>query len=235
MSEKNDWITIWVQPRATIRRIVGENPKRGLWLLAAIYGFSALLNSFQSLSFGSSLGILPIFILALLFAPIWGYLVFAIWGYVVSLTGRWLKGQGDFQQVRAAYAWSCVPLVVGDLIWILMMFFIGASLFINPSPEQILPSGKAVLLLSLLFCKVVLSIWSLVIYLNALAEVQKFSVFRAIGNVIIAGIIVGIVVGIIWGVCMYILGVPTQSMASPGTAFQLLQESKAVVQFPITL
>lgn len=224
MSEKSVWLSIWVRPRETIRRIVDQNPKRNLWLLAGIYGFSSLLNSFQSLSFGSWMGIVPIFILALVFAPIWGYIVFAIWAYIVAFTGRWLKGLGDFQAVRAAYAWSCVPLLIGDVFWIGMMVFLGSSIFMNPPAEQVQPSGPAMFLLSLLLGKMVLSVWSLVIYFNALAEVQQFSVWRAIANVILAGIIVGIILGIIWAVCMYAWGAPALSMENSGAALQLLQE-----------
>lgn len=172
------------------------------------------------------MGIIPIFLLALIVAPIWGYIAFAIWSYVVAFTGKWLKGNGGFQQVRAAFAWSCVPLAVGDLLWILMMVFVGTSLFINPSADLTFPPAQSMLLLFLLLGKVVLSIWSLVIYLNALAEVQQFSVFRAIGNVIIAGIIVGIVFSIILWVSMYLLTSPVQQTISPGAALQLLQESK---------
>lgn len=209
MSEKNAWLSIWAHPRETIRRIVAENKDKSLWLLASIYGFSSLLSSFQSLSLGSIFGVLPIFLLALIFAPIWGYVAFSIWSWVVTWSGKWLKGSGDFRGVRAAYAWSCVPLVVSDLIWLAMLVLFGVSLFMSPAAGgQVFPQGQMALLLVLLLAKVVLSVWSLVIYINTLAEVQKFSALRAIGNIVIAGILIGVVVGILSILSMYIVGVP---------------------------
>lgn len=208
MSEKNAWVSIWVHPRATIRRIVATNKDRSLWLLAAIYGFSSLLSSFQSFSFGSFFSIFPIFIIALILAPIWGYIAFSVWSWVVVWTGKWLKGSGDFRSVRAAYAWSCVPLLVSDVIWIAMLLLFGVMLFASPASGQMLPQGQTALLMVLLLAKVVLSVWSLVIYINTLAEVQKFSALRAIGNIVIAGILIGIVVGILSVLSMYIMGVP---------------------------
>jgi len=110
--------------------------------------------------------------------------------------------------VRAAYAWSCVPLVLSGVIWILLIISFGASLFMSPPVEQILPAGQALFIMILLLGKVILSIWSLVIYLNALAEVQKFSILRAIGNVIVSAIALGIALGILWFIFLHVVGAP---------------------------
>ncbi len=225
MEEKNPWLSIWVQPRATIRQIVMENPKRSLWLLAAIYGFSALLNSFQSVSLGMSFGVIPIFLIALILGPIWGYIVFAVWSWVISWTGKWLKGEGSFQKIRAAYAWSCVPLILNDLLWIVMIVLFGQALFIHFPEGYQLTNGQSSLLFIILIAKVVLAIWSLVIYLNALAEVQQYSVLRAIGNVIIAGIIIGIVFAILWTLSMHALGI---TLGQSHMSLQLIHEGKTL-------
>ena len=96
MVDASPWLTVWTEPRETIRRIIAENPKRSLWLLAAIYGFSSLLNSFQSGSLGASIAMAPLLLLALVIAPFWGYFVFALWSWVVLWTGKIFKGQGNF-------------------------------------------------------------------------------------------------------------------------------------------
>lgn len=225
MTKKSPWATIWVHPRATIRRIVNENPNQSIWLLAWIYGFSALLGSFQSFSLGSSLGIIAIFIIALVLAPLWGYIVFTVWSWVVLWTGKWLKGTGSFQEVRAAYAWSNVPIIVSDVIWIIMLVMFGARIFVTQADNTpAIPQGFAIGLLGLLFIKVVFSIWSLVIYLIALSEVHRFSVMRAIGNVIISAIIVGIVMAVFGMLGVFMMGSPSEQ--TPKTAaviFQLFQ------------
>ena len=228
MSGKSAWVTIWVHPRATIRRIVTENKKQSLWLLATIYGFSALLGTFQSFSLGSVIGMIPIFVLAVILAPIWGYIAFAIWSWLVLWTGKWFKGLGDFQSVRAAYAWSCVPIAVSDLIWIVMLVMFGSTLFSMQPNAPIFSQAQSIVLLVLLFGKVVFSIWSLVIYLNTLAEVQQFSILRAIGNVIIAGLFVAIIVGIFSALSLYFLGAPLEQSNSASAAFQILQEGRWV-------
>jgi hypothetical protein len=204
--ERNPWFTIWTQPKATMTRIVAENPNRSLWLLAAIWGFCSLLNTFQSAAFGNSMGTIGIFILAVLLSPFWGYLNFTVWSWFVAIVGKWFKGQGSFAAIRSAYAWSCVPIVLNIPLWLLMVMLFGHQLFLNFPDSHLLPNSQVTLLFVILVIKVVLAIWSLVIYLNGLAEVQHFSVLRAIGNVVVAGILLGVVLFVLWNLLAYAMG-----------------------------
>jgi hypothetical protein len=204
--EKSPWLSIWTEPRATIRQIVVENPNRSLWFLATIYGFCSLLNLFQSMALGSTLSSLGILALALIFAPFWGYINFTIWSLLVSFVGKLFKGQGRFNQIRAAYSWSCVPLVINVPLWLLMVTMFGHQLFLNYSDAHLLTNIEVGILFAILITKVVLAVWSLVIYLNALAEVQMFSVLRAILNVIVAFILLGVLLFLFWSFMNFAFG-----------------------------
>lgn len=229
MNEKNPWLAIWTEPRATIRSIVAQNPNRSLWLLACIYGFSSLLNSFQSFGLGNQLGVGAIFVIALLLSPLWGYAVFSVWSWLVCWTGKLLKGQGSFRNTRAAYAWSCVPITLNGIIWIFMIFFFGQPLFSDQSQDYFLTNGQATFLFIVLIVKVILAVWSLVIYLNALAEVQNYSVLKAIGNVILAAIIMGVVLAILWSVSLSVLGV---SLEPANTSLHLFYNENILGYLP---
>jgi len=190
-SSFNPWLEIWVKPRATIARLLQESPNRGFWILAIIYGFSSALNWMQSIMMGQRFGIPHIFLIAIILSPMWGYIGFSIWSWIVYYTGKWLKGMGTFKEVRFAYAWSCCPLFVNVLLWLLLASLYGRALFANFSPEtQALPRGEIALLFSVFLIRITSAIWSLVIYLNALAEVRRYSILRAIGNIVISGLIV---------------------------------------------
>jgi hypothetical protein len=204
----NPWFKIWIEPRATIARLIAESPNRGFWFLAVIYGFSSALNWFQSMMMGQRLGLMHIFTIAIIISPLWGYLGFSIWSWVVHFTGKWLKGQGTFKEVRLAYAWSCFPLIVNVILWFILSLLFGRSLFANFSPEsQVLSHGQVAILFLILFIRITAAIWSLVIYLNALAQVRQYSILRAIGNVIIAGLIVAAVFYLAIWVGYSVLGV----------------------------
>lgn len=200
------WTSIWVRPRATISQVVAQNPNRHLWLLASIYGFQGLLNAFQSFLLGNSFGLIPIFLLAIVFSPLWGYASFAVWSWLVMWTGRLFKGAGKFEEIRAAYAWSCVPMIVNIPLWIILAALFGSSLFANYGGAGSMGTGLVALLYLIILIRMTVAIWSIVIYLNALAEVQRFSILRAIGNALIAAFLVAIAYFLIFSAIAYVWG-----------------------------
>lgn len=220
--EHNPWLSIWMRPKDTIRQIVRENPNKSLWWLAAIYGFCSLMNMFQSASLGNSLGTGGILILAVIVAPFWGYASFCIWSGFVTWVGKWFKGEGNFKTIRCAYAWSCVPITLNIPLWLLMVILFGHQLFLNFPNAHLLPNNQVMLLFVILIIKVILAVWSLVIYLNALAEVQNFSVLKAILNVVVAGLILAIILFVIWSLLGYAM-VGSRALFFDGT-FETLRK-----------
>lgn len=210
----NPWRSIWCNPRSTIRSIVDQNPNRCLWLLAFICGFTVLLNGFQSFPIAIQIGLIPMFAIAVILAALFGYVVFAVWSWAILVTGKLFKGKGRFATVRAAYAWSCVPLLVNLCIWLVLVFLFGSILFFGPQPHLVLSGATITLLFLLLIGKVVFSIWSIVIFLQALSEVQSYSVLRAIGNAILATLFLIILAAI----PLFLLGL-LSGASVPHTAF----------------
>lgn len=217
---QNPWVTIWTEPRMTIQKVIAENPNKCLWWLASIYGFSSLLNSFQSMALGDQVGLVGLVGLAVILSWIWGYVVFSVWSWVVYGIGKIFRGKGTFQQVRAAYAWSCVPLLFNCALWIFLIALFGPALFSNISQNQMLTDGQSTLLFLVLIAKVILAIWALVIYLNALSEVQQYSILRTIGNVLVAGLLVGFVLGLVWNFSIQMVG---SAIETSNTAFQIIK------------
>jgi hypothetical protein len=198
MDDKNPWLSMWVSPRATVRNIVAQNPKKCLWILAFIYGFTSLLNCFQSVPIAVMTGLLPMFFITLVLATFWGYAFFAIWSWVITFTGKLFKGKATFAAARAAYAWSCVPLLGNVVLWLLLVGFYGRMLFFGPQHHVTLSGPALTLLFIILIGKLIFAIWSVVLYLQALAEVQGYSVLRSIGNVIVATLFLVIVIAVLW-------------------------------------
>ncbi len=182
-----------------------HDSKKCLWILAFIYGFASLLNTFQSVPIAVQIGFLPMILVALVLATFWGYVFFSVWSWVVLLTGKLFKGKATFATARAAYAWSCVPLLGNFVLWILLIIFYGNLLFYGPQPHLMLSGPAVTILFIILIGKLVFAIWSIILYLQALAEVQRYSVLRSIGNVIVAAIVMGIVFAILWTLLLLLM------------------------------
>lgn len=208
----NPWLSIWTSPRATIRRIVEENPNRSLWLLAAIYGFVSLISNAQSLALGQGVHISVLLLLIVILSPILGYVFFSLWSAVVFGFGKLFGGIGTFRAVRAAYVWATVPFVVNLVLWIVLVVIFGQKLFMPDSASQGLSEKFVFLMLFILIAYVVLYVWSLVIYFKALSEVQGYSVLKAIFNVILAAVVVFLVLWIVKHAGMYLSGPNNQTL-----------------------
>lgn len=203
MKEKlnfNPWLNIWIHPRNTIRSIVESNPNYRLVLLSAIYGFQYLLQSAQYFSLGQGTSLALILLFAVIFAIPAGYITFNVMSLFYYWIGKLIKGKGSFKEIRAATVWSSVPMLVTCLIWIILMVFHGNHLFIAGYETQ-LTGGAAALSMALGFVQLAIVIWGLVIFLHALGEVQGFSAWMALLNVVLAGIVVFILLFLVfWGV-----------------------------------
>ncbi|MBN1915173.1 MAG: YIP1 family protein, partial [Parachlamydiales bacterium] len=189
----NPWISIWTKPKETIRAIISYNPNHRLMSLCWIYGVLSLLSFAQTYSIGLYLGFYPLLILCLILAPLWGYLVFSVTALIVWIVGKWIGGQSLYLHVRSALAWSNVPLMGSILMWIAMIMIIGPDIFMGFPENMQISSNVIGILLPILLVQIALSIWAVVIYIGALAEVQQFSILRSVINVVLSSVIIGFV------------------------------------------
>ncbi|MEI6242150.1 MAG: Yip1 family protein [Chlamydiota bacterium] len=188
MSFHKPWISMWTQPKATIRSIIEKNPNHQLPFLATIYGLYSLLGLAQTFSWGNLVSLLPLIILIIALAPIWGYLIFSILSGFVYITGKWIGGKGTYKEVRAAFAWSHVPVIVSNFLWILFLAIFQEALF-QGFPQEKANALAAFFILLASGCFLILGIWTLVLYIQSLSEVQKFSALRSISNIFLASIV----------------------------------------------
>jgi hypothetical protein len=195
----NPWISIWTKPRETIREIVKFNPNYRLLFLSTIVGFFSLLGIAQQWNLGEKLSFFSIIISVIILAPLFGFLTFTISSWFVFFTGKLLKGQGKCKEIRSAIAWSNVPLIVSCLLWILFLGVYSALAFKMPIRQLELD----IFILFGILVQTVISVWIIVIYVNVLAEVQKFSILSSIFNIILSSILVFIVTVLILLISMW--------------------------------
>ncbi len=201
MKEKlgfNPWFKMWTSPRETIRAIVKANPNFRLVWLSLVYSLPSMFYVAQKLSWGASVNFwLILGICALLAIPI-GFIGFCLNSFLLMLTGKLLKGTGSFKNIRAAFAWSSVPNVVNIALWVLLFVSFGAHVFLHNFPSMLYSGVHGAILQAALILQVVVAIWMLVIFLHALGEVQGFSAWMALLNVVLALIL--------WMVVLFVLG-----------------------------
>lgn len=195
------WLRMWVKPRETIRGIVDKDPDFRLYWLAAIYGFPMLLQFSQSLSLATNYSFWTIFIASLILSIAAGMIGFTISSALVRWIGKWLGGVGSFKEIRAAIAWSNVPNVAVIILWVALMGLFGVNLFFKEFPDMPLTGWLYGVTTLIFVLMTVLSVWSFVLLVTAVSEVQKFSVWRGIVNIILPFVIVSIA---LWAIFVFV-------------------------------
>lgn len=198
MFNKSPWFSIWIHPKETIESIVSVNPNHRLWPLATVYGFSSLMNLAQVYAPGYQFNLLTILIASIVLAPFWGYFLYGVSSFLIAKTGRWLNGSASFIQVRAVAIWASVPFIINVLCWVVMIIVFGEGLFKDFPGGNILSSLQMNIVLTVMLIKLGMTIWALVIYLQGLTVVHKFSIAKSMLNVVIVAFIIFVILLILW-------------------------------------
>jgi hypothetical protein len=179
------WRTIWFSPRRTIRELLASEVRPGWTLvvgLAALHGALATLAGLAAkgdLSFNTAT--MPTVIGAL--QVVFGVLVGP---FLLAFSGGWFGGQADPEEIRQSLAWSYAPLAVTAVFWIPVLLAGGGAIDpVHPDEPSVSVVLKALLLLAATFVYVAASVWTIVLQVITVAEVQHFSIARSFGSIVV--------------------------------------------------
>lgn len=186
----NPWFSMWTKPRATIQQIIDNNPQHLVLLLAAIAGFGEALNRASMKSLGDRFEWPYIFVIAAVAGPIAGIVGLYIGSALLRWVGSWLGGEATAQEIRAAIAWAGVLSIWSILLWVPELALFGQDLFTTATPRIDASPLLAVTLLGFSLVEIILGLWALVVFLKCLGQVQGFSAWRALGNLVLAFLVI---------------------------------------------
>jgi hypothetical protein len=211
MGEKlsiNPWTGMWVRPRETIRAIIQTNPGYKYPLLCFIYGFPMALQIAQNLSLGNSYSVAGIVAVAAIIAIILGAVMINIATALFTWTGKWIGGVGTYQQIRAAVAWSNMPSVVNIAIWAVNIATFGVRIFKSDFVESTFVGNELSIIFLTAVVQLFVAIWAFIITLKALGEVQGFSAWKALLNILIPIFVIFIGVSLLAWLFTLMTGTP---------------------------
>lgn len=176
------WLSIWVRPRATIRRIIDADPRKFAVGIAFVAGALAMVNIRANLVNAPmphmhmrlpQIGPLGLALAALFMGGANVAMLF-VFGALYRWSGAMLGGAADAVQVRAALAWAQVPEIYLTIVGIIV-----AALGLTGAPAGVYPQHSAFGLI-----EVIVTLWAFVISLKCLGEAHGFSAWRALGAVL---------------------------------------------------
>lgn len=181
------FLSIWFSPRVTMRRIVDANAQQHDATLVTLVTFFAVLDIFAArvplepqapIAWYLSLDAAGAVLMAAVLSPL-GMPTLPPLGSLFRWICRWFGGTATRQEVIAVLAWSCVPvLTTWTIVWLVQALLFGRALFTAGAMPVIEEHLAVFLPLGLLHLAG--SIWSAVVMVAGLAEVNRFPVLTAV-------------------------------------------------------
>jgi hypothetical protein len=191
-TQLNPWKTIWFQPRETVRQVLDasfEN-KFMFWLLVIAGGVVLGINRASMNHLGDQAPSLSAVLLqGAAGGIVWGLLFVFIAGMILALVGKSLGGQAKAKEVRIAIAYSWIPHIYGALLWIPALLLFGIENFTSETPGIESGSIKNFAYYALSSVDFILGVWTIVIFIQCLAEAHRFSAWKSIFTVVISLVI----------------------------------------------
>ncbi len=181
MLQLNPWVSMWTRPRETIRSIVDSNPRYRFGLLSFLYGLLLVLYVVPNVFLVTPL----FFIGALIVAPFLGAAVFLMLSSLLFVIGKWLGGKSSFLAMRASVAWSHVPSAVLLLVLIAFLCVFRKMVFCVDCADVIVTRVDLIILILFSLIQSILGFWMVFLLVLSIAEVQGFSLVRALCNFLI--------------------------------------------------
>ena len=193
---RSPWITVWFSPRQTIERLVATRPTYFVWPLAVLGTIASFYNQISVIYSASFLTDWQLALSLLLFGFAVGIAWLYLYGFMLSWIGRLLGGQASALHLRAAFAWSTLPTIIG----------FGLILVIDAA------TGRGSTLDSVPLLVAASSLWSFLIFLLMLGRVERFGFWRTILTYLFNLVLALAVASFVRGFLYQPFNIPSRSM-----------------------
>ena len=185
----NPWISIWTQPRATIRHVIDTDITKHVIPLAMVGGIFGILDRAPDTGLSDELGPLIMIVIALFVGPLGGIAGLYIGGALLRWGGQFIGGVGESDEIRAALAWPYVIYCIGFVMLIIPQVAIaGLEAFTFSTPNldaraaadpqfEVIVAGVYIFAGLL---AIIMGIWYVVVGVKCLGEAHQFSAWKAL-------------------------------------------------------
>jgi len=193
LSDKEIFTKIWMSPRLVFKFINETDYTKFTTILLILAGITSALNSASTRYMGDIMPLWTVLIVCLIGGGVFGWLYFYIYAALLSWTGKWLKGKGNTKSLFRMMSYALIPSLVVLFTFILRIVLIGNEEF--QRNVEILDNGflTTTLFVFSLFVELVIGVWTLVLLVIGISEVQKLSIGKSIVNLILPGVLLIIV------------------------------------------
>ena len=191
INDKNLFLTIWTRPRDTYKYIFRTNPEKNVLPLIIIGGTINGLSKAADKVNGINADTFQTLGLGFIGGATIGWMMYYLFAWGVSVTGKWLNGIGTPSEFRTVFAWAVIPQILTALFIIPDIYFLESGIgdvYIQDYIESY-ESINIIVIISILI-QFTLGLWSSIIIVIGVSQVQNFSIGKSILNYLLPVLIV---------------------------------------------
>lgn len=173
---------IWLEPRKVFRFLNQYKHDKYLILLLVLFGIQKALEKLSSSVNDGQSAILIIFI-SVFFGAIFGWIGQYIYAVFIRIAGNSLGGKADTRSILRVLAYSSIPVIFSLFCFVAKFVLLGNDIFLSDGSHL----GKVAVFLnySFIILEVILAVWSFVLCVVGIAEIQEFSLLKSLANLLL--------------------------------------------------
>lgn len=185
LSDQQVFTKIWTDPRQVFRYINDNHYDKYVKTLLVLAGISSAFNNASSKNMGDDMSLWSIIGLSIILGGLLGWISFYIYAALLSWTGRWLNGQGETSSILRILSFAMIPSLIAFVFFILQIGIYGVELF--KEDGNITSAGllSNIFLYFFMLLEIIFSIWTIILCIIGISEVQKLSIGKSIVNMLI--------------------------------------------------
>lgn len=169
-----------------------------LFLAGIVRAFDRATNK----SLGDNFSLLGLIAFCIIIGGVFGWITYYIYAALISWTGKWFEGRADTQSILRILAYALFPSVFILILLIPQIAIYGNGMFQSDYDTSNTGLINNIVYYGLFLCGVALGIWSFILSVIGISEVQKFSIWKALLNLLLPALffisIILVIVLIFW-------------------------------------
>lgn len=203
LTNKEIFQLIWTEPVRVFTVLRHYHINQWTYGLIALASMASVLNNFMNKHYGDKYNSFFYFIGMAGVFVFFSFFVVILYASMIAWTGKWLKGRAGMVAVTRVFAYAQLPLASLLLFQIPCILLYGIDIFkSNPILNNSATLGQVVSGIWITL-SAIMSIWSFILSLIGLAELQNFSLGKSFLNYMIPVIIIFLIVGIPLGLMLW--------------------------------
>jgi hypothetical protein len=197
LTDRDVFTKLWTSPRKVFRFILENKYDKYMYILLFLAGVESALNRASSSNLGDHSHLIFILIGSLTVGGVFGWLTFYIYNALLSWTGKWLKGTANTNTLFRIFTYSVVPSVLSLVFLFIEIILFGNGVFQTDFDYLAMGIPAAIFFMIISTIQITLSIWSVVLLVIGISEVQHFSIGKSIVSLLIPAFLIIIPVMVI--------------------------------------